>query len=176
MTFEVEINGRMRTVSLDPLGAVGPAGGRFRVVVHDAGGRAPVEVDVRPTDLGLSLLFAGDGRSLDVAVTDRAAGEHLVQFPHVAVTAVVDGRRARRGGGGPLASTGEQRVMAPMPGRIIRVLVTTGDEVEARQGLVVVEAMKMENELTAVRAGRIKEISVTEGQSVRAGQLLVIVE
>ena len=63
-----------------------------------------------------------------------------------------------------------------MPGRVVRVLVKPGDNVAARQGLVVVEAMKMENELTAPRAGRVKEVAVAEGQSVEAGRLLVIVE
>ena len=63
-----------------------------------------------------------------------------------------------------------------MPGRVVRVLVKPGDEVAARQGLVVVEAMKMENELAAPRAGRVKEVAVTEGQSVEAGRLLVVVE
>ena len=71
---------------------------------------------------------------------------------------------------------GEQRVLAPMPGRIVRVLVAPGDEVVARQGLIVIEAMKMENELASPKAGRVKEVSVTEGTSVEAGRLLVIVE
>ena len=63
-----------------------------------------------------------------------------------------------------------------MPGRVVRVLVKAGDEVAARQGLVVVEAMKMENELTSPKAGRVKEVSVSEGTSVESGRLLVIVE
>jgi biotin carboxyl carrier protein len=63
-----------------------------------------------------------------------------------------------------------------MPGRVVRVLVAAGDEVIARQGLVVVEAMKMENELTASRAGRVAEVAVVEGQSVEAGRLLVRLE
>ena len=63
-----------------------------------------------------------------------------------------------------------------MPGRIVKVLVKPGDEVAARQGLVVVEAMKMENELTSPRAGHVREVAVAEGASVEAGRLLVIVE
>ena len=63
-----------------------------------------------------------------------------------------------------------------MPGRIVRVLVKPGDEVAGRQGLVVVEAMKMENELVAPRPGRIKDVLVTEGQSVETGRLLIVVE
>jgi biotin carboxyl carrier protein len=63
-----------------------------------------------------------------------------------------------------------------MPGKIVRVLVKAGDDVTARQGLVVVEAMKMENELRAARNGRVRELSVAEGQSVDAGAVLLVVE
>jgi biotin carboxyl carrier protein len=180
MTFEIEVGGRVRTVAVENLGAVGPDGGRFRITIREAGGSvaspATVTLDARPTDVGVSLLFGESGRSLDLAVTPLANGEHFVQLPHVGVTAIVEGRRVRRGSSGEAAGSGEQRILAPMPGRVVRVLVKPGDEVAPRQGLVVVEAMKMENELTAARAGRVKDISVAEGQSVQAGQLLVIVE
>jgi biotin carboxyl carrier protein len=63
-----------------------------------------------------------------------------------------------------------------MPGKVVRVLVKSGDEVEERQGLAVVEAMKMENELRATRHGHIRDVAVSEGQSVEAGQVLLIVE
>jgi biotin carboxyl carrier protein len=63
-----------------------------------------------------------------------------------------------------------------MPGKVVRVLVAPGDEVASRQGLVVVEAMKMENELRAGRAGRVSEVLVVEGTSVEAGALLVVLE
>ena len=63
-----------------------------------------------------------------------------------------------------------------MPGRIVKVLVTKGDVVDARQGLVVVEAMKMENELRAPRAGTVSEVLVSEGMSVEAGAVLVVIE
>ena len=63
-----------------------------------------------------------------------------------------------------------------MPGRVVRVLVEPGDEVAARQGVVVVEAMKMENELRSPRAGRVKEVSVTAGTSVEAGRILAVIE
>jgi biotin carboxyl carrier protein len=63
-----------------------------------------------------------------------------------------------------------------MPGKVVRVLVKTGDQVKAKQGLVVVEAMKMENELRAARDGRVREVPAAEGQSVEAGAVLLIVE
>jgi biotin carboxyl carrier protein len=63
-----------------------------------------------------------------------------------------------------------------MPGRVVRVLVQAGDEVTARQGVVVVEAMKMENELRSPKAGRVKEVAVAAGTSVEAGRTLLVIE
>lgn len=169
MTFEVEINGRIRQVAVEHLAE---GSGHFRVRIdaetHD--------VTAAATDLGLSLTFAAGGRNVDAAVTEQGRGQWLVQLPHVSVTAAVDGRRYERGSMGDTAQAGEQRVLAPMPGRVLRVLVQPGEDVATRQGLVVIEAMKMENELRSPKAGRVKEIAVSEGTSVEAGRLLVIVE
>ena len=85
------------------------------------------------------------------------------------------GPGTRRGAGAD-GSGGPQRIVAPMPGKVVRVLVAAGDRVAARQGLVVVEAMKMENELRAAGDGRVVSVAVTEGQSVDAGALLAVVE
>jgi biotin carboxyl carrier protein len=63
-----------------------------------------------------------------------------------------------------------------MPGKIVKVLVKTGDTVAARQGVVVVEAMKMENELRAPRAGIVAQVNVTEGASVEAGAILIVID
>jgi biotin carboxyl carrier protein len=171
VTFEIEIGQRTRTVSIEGLGAAGPSGGQFRATVDGE----PHEVSVRSTDLGLSIVFA-DGRSLDVAATETASGEWFVQLPHVDLTAVVDRRRRERVRPGIAGAAGLQRVTAPMPGRVVRVLVKVGDLVEVRQPLVVIEAMKMENELSSPKAGRVKEVPASEGQSVEAGRLLVVVE
>jgi biotin carboxyl carrier protein len=99
-----------------------------------------------------------------------------VQLPHVDVEAVVDRRRRERSRPDVASAAGIQRISAPMPGRIVRVLVKPGDHVDIKQGLVVVEAMKMENELTSPKAGTVKEVLVAEGVSVEAGKLLVVVE
>jgi biotin carboxyl carrier protein len=172
VTFEIEVGGRTRTVSVEAVTTVGADGGVFRIRIDGVAH----EVDARITDLGLSLAHMDSGRSADVAVTDRAAGELLLQMSRASVTALVDARRFRRAGGGPVAADGEHRVVAPMPGRVLRVLVKAGDTVTARQGLVVVEAMKMENELTSPKDGRVKEVGVSDGQSVEVGRLLVVVE
>ena len=75
-----------------------------------------------------------------------------------------------RGTGGP------QQISAPMPGKIVKLLVKPGDRVEPRQGLVVVEAMKMENELRARSAGTVAEVRAVEGTTVEAGAILMILE
>ena len=168
MKFDVEVAGRVCAVVVERLADTG----RFHVVVD---GRSH-DLEARPTDLGLSLLFQEGGRSIDAAATPSGAGEWLVQLPHVDVTVVVDRQRHARGGQRTTGGAGQQRVKAPMPGRVLRVLVKPGDEVAHRQGLVVVEAMKMENELTAPKAGTVTEVAVTEGMSVEAGRLLVVIE
>jgi biotin carboxyl carrier protein len=167
--FEIDVNERTHKVVIERAGA--GADGQFRVVIDGV----PTGVDARRTELGLSLIFE-DGRSMDVALTDRPGGEWFVQLPHADVTAVVDARRYQRGEGGGAAKTGVQKIKAPMPGRVVRILVAVGDDVALKQGVVVVEAMKMENELGAPKAGRVKEISVTEGQSVEAGRVLIVIE
>jgi biotin carboxyl carrier protein len=69
---------------------------------------------------------------------------------------------------------GRQNVAAPMPGKVVRVLVREGDEIEIGQGLVVVEAMKMQNEMKALRTGRVVEVRVSDGDTVGAGDILVV--
>jgi biotin carboxyl carrier protein len=170
VTFELDICGRTRRISVDTGGAK-PYGGLFQLEID---GQLQL-VNVRRTDLGLLVVFP-DGRVVDAAITERQGGEWLIQLPHLTVSAQVDGRRHVLGTPGGVVVAGEQRILAPMPGRVLRVLVKPGDQVAARQGLVVVEAMKMENELTSPKDGRIKEVAVSEGLSIESGRLLVIVE
>jgi len=89
--------------------------------------------------------------------------------------AIQDERGWRRNRGGSLEAEGRQQVLAPMPGKIVRVLVSAGDSVRAGQGLLVVEAMKMQNEIRAPKSGTIDRVRVVEGQTVNAGQVVVIV-
>jgi biotin carboxyl carrier protein len=92
------------------------------------------------------------------------------------VLVTLNGRRSRRTGSeGAQIGSGPQRIVSPMAGKIVRVLVKSGEAVRARQPLVVVEAMKMENELRALRDGTVTEIHAREGTSVDAGILLVVV-
>ncbi len=171
-SFEVEINGVIRTVALERIGTAEAA--RYKVTIDGVKTRI---IDARTAGQGrLSILFPEEhAASFDVAIAPASLTEMHIHLPDGAVAAVVNGRRSRRQGPSE-AGSGEQRVAAPMPGRVVKVLVAAGDEVRARQPLVIVEAMKMENELSAKRAGRVKDVQVKEGMSVEAGRLLVIVE
>lgn len=88
---------------------------------------------------------------------------------------VVDPRAARRRGPGSQVE-GRQTLKAAMPGKVVRVLVTEGDAVEAGQGVVVVEAMKMQNEVKSPKAGTVVKVAVAEGATVNGGDVLAIVE
>lgn len=172
VTFHVDLNGRNRTIAIE---RASPAeADRFNVNID---GRARVVDARREPDGRISLLFPEEGgASYDVAIAASGRGEVIVHLPSGSLRASVNGRRPRPPSEAAAAATeGEQRIAAPMPGRVVRVLVAPGDEVSPRQPLVVVEAMKMENELSASRGGRVKDVQVREGSSVEAGKLLVIV-
>jgi biotin carboxyl carrier protein len=91
------------------------------------------------------------------------------------VVEVNDPRKLRRAGSG-VHREGRQKVVSPMPGKVVRVLVSEGDAVTAGQGLLVVEAMKMQNEMKAPKPGRVAALPVREGATVAAGEVLVVIE
>jgi biotin carboxyl carrier protein len=169
--FDLEIGGQVRRLQVDR------RDGRYQVTVDER----VFEVD--PRSIGresLSLLVlegCGPVRSVDATVSSRpgSAGFEVSVGGHTLTASLVSRFGARAGDGAP-AGAGPQQVVAPMPGKVARVLVSPGEVVEPRQGLVVIEAMKMENELRAARAGRVMTERVVQGQSVEAGALLVSVE
>ncbi len=176
MTYEISAGAHKYTVSVSRKGPL----------LHVAIGGRTLIVDARRVgDMAVSLLVAPGEHTLPVRSLDAALAAHRTAGDF---DVHVEGRtipvQVRQAGGfgrqkpaaGAAHGTGPQRVVAPMPGKIVRVLVAAGDEVKARQGLVVVEAMKMENELRAGRDGRVREVAVVEGQSVDAGTLLVVVD
>lgn len=130
----------------------------------------PVDVAVIAPDR-LSLLLKG--KSYDVA---RGPGDTLRISENNYEVSVADPRswRSRRRAGSGTA--GQQKLTASMPGRVVRVLVEKGATIDAGQGVIVVEAMKMQNEIRSPRPGRISAILVQQGANVNAGQVLAIVE
>jgi len=89
---------------------------------------------------------------------------------------VRDRKHLRGGAGGGAGATGKAHLTSPMPGKVVRVLVNAGDEVAANQGVLIVEAMKMQNEVLSPKAGKVADIRVTEGQTVNAGETLAVID
>jgi biotin carboxyl carrier protein len=119
---------------------------------------------------------ASGGHSYDVTVTPGTGGPLQVVVDATPCTVILNGLRRRRGDHAGHAGNGTDRITAPMPGKVVRVLVAAGDRVRAGQPLTVVEAMKMENELRAGRDGMVAEVHVKQGASVDAGALLFVIQ
>ncbi len=166
MQYEIEVEGRLRVVT------VHPAGRAFDVTVDGRSWR----VDAARVDANsLSLVVQPGGTSYDVGfAADPATGGLSVRVGATQVAVVLNGRRHRRDEAAQ--SAGPQRIVAPMPGKIVRVPVGPGDAVGVRQTVVVIEAMKMENELKASRDGIVSELHAREGASVEAGALLAVIQ
>jgi biotin carboxyl carrier protein len=132
----------------------------------------PISVDLHPTGRdGLSLLI--EGRSHEVGLEKRPGGYRVVLADDSLEVDLADA--ARGASAAPKKPSGPARVTAPMPGKLVRVLVEVGQEVKAGDGLLVMEAMKMENELRAPRDGQVKELHVREQQAVEKGALLAVI-
>lgn len=118
----------------------------------------------------------GSGLVYETTIAPEPGARRLVALVGtVPVTVRLTGRSGRRQAG-TAAASGSSRVVAPMPGKVVRVLVRAGETVRARQAVVVVEAMKMENELRADRDGTVAEIHAREGMLVDAGALLIVIQ
>ena len=117
-----------------------------------------------------SLLL--DGSSFDVTVqrslTHYSVTVNGVQFE----VALRDPRQLGHQTGAGEDLDGLASVTAPMPGKLVRLVVAEGDSVKEGQGVAVVEAMKMQNELTAPKSGTVEKLCVIEGQAVNAGEVL----
>ena len=176
MTFEIALNGRTRSVAIERAGQVANGALRLRVSVDGVSSLVDVQ---RSGEFGLSLVFPEAGeRSTTVHIArGQAPGELLAYLAgRIAVVSVNASRTGRGAADTGTGSHGEQKIVAPMPGRVVRVLVAAGDEVQPRQPVVVVEAMKMENELRSPKAGRVKDVAVVAGASVEAGRVLVVID
>ena len=155
-------------------------GRTLRVEVSGRGPRYDVSVDGRRLEVRWQETARGlvslrvDGQVLELGLERNASG-CVVVFPDDRLA--VELHDAVRGGAlqGKTAAAGPARLKAPMPGKIVRVLTPAGTAVQAGQGLLVIEAMKMENEIRAPRAGRVQEIAVRDGQAVETGALLAVV-
>ena len=163
MIFEVELGGTTTRVSVENKGA--------KTIVRIGDGPAR-EIDVvRPEPGVLSIVL--DGKAYDVATVRTEAGYDVDLRGVRHSVGVIDPRKkALR----LAAGSNQGSIKTTMPGRVIRTLVKQGESVTAGQPVLVIEAMKMENELKAPRAGTIRRVAVQPGALVEAGTVLVELE
>jgi biotin carboxyl carrier protein len=134
------------------------------------GARADVDI----AQLGRALSVRVDGRIVDLTTEGTPPELGIIASGHRSYVRVESDRmRAASAAAAHKPGSGDEHVRSPMPGRIVRVLVAVGDEVQPGQALVVVEAMKMENELRAKRGGRVAEVHVTVGATVEGNAKLL---
>jgi biotin carboxyl carrier protein len=173
LSLEVEVDGVLRRLTLE-------RGGEGWLAYMDG---KSIAVDVCEPTPGVLSLLIGDSQAEDASsrsyrcVRVAFADEETITVGRHQHRVVVNDPRSLRGQRKrPGAGNGTLQIKASMPGRVARVLVAPGEAVAAHQGIVVVEAMKMQNELKAARDGRIVEVRVAAGDKVASGQVLAVLE
>jgi biotin carboxyl carrier protein len=165
MKFEAELDGKVVPVEVEG------AGGHYRVRLPDE----VVEVDARRVGEGLwSLVVGGAATVAEISETDGVATVRVGGHTH-RIRVEEETRYLIRTRGGT-ATGGGQVLKAPMPGRVVLIEVAVGQRVRKGDGLVILEAMKMENEFRAAGEGTVKEIRVQPGQAVNPGDVLMVIE
>jgi biotin carboxyl carrier protein len=164
--YEVQIAGKLCTVELERDAA------RWSIWLDGCPAAADT-VELSPGVFSILL----DGVSYEVRVSLEPDGTLRILSGLEEFTAeVVDPRSWRSRRHGALEAEGRQAVAAPMPGKVVRLLVQAGDRVEAGQGILVIEAMKMQNEIRSPKGGVVERLLAREGQAVNAGEVLAWVD
>ena len=158
MNLEIELGGKTRRVEIERDG---------RSVRARIDGRT-VEADAMIVAPGVYSILLG-GQSFEVRVTPMHDGLHVHSAGENYVAQVRDPRSWHGRQSAGESSEGRKQIVAPMPGKVVRLLVHQGDAVEAGKGLLVVEAMKMQNEIKAMRPGKVVSVMVSESATVVAG-------
>lgn len=158
----VIVSGIERRVTID-------ADGLFQI--DDASGSAAI---AKVTDGSYSVVIEGAQHTVTVGSSGNGTYEVASRGETFEIK-IIDPRRLARSGAG-LSADGPQTIIAPMPGKVVEVKVTVGDVVNKGDGVVVVEAMKMQNELKAAKAGTVVSVNVSAGDSVAPGSALVVID
>jgi acetyl/propionyl-CoA carboxylase alpha subunit len=151
----------------------------MRVAVVAGGVARDIDLDRLPAQIcaaepGVYSVLV-DGRSYEARVEQSGDSVVVLIDGHRFEMEIRDPRRWSRAAGAA-GIEGRSQVAALMPGKVVRLLVSAGDTVAAGQGLLVVEAMKMQNEMKAPRAGRVVSLAAREGATVAAGEVLAVIE
>lgn len=151
-------------------------------VKHD-GDKVSVRVADREYDLDVSepepgiFLIKNDGKIYETAVSNAPENQFRVRLRNTEFeVSITDPKRLRGSSSDSEHTSGKAEIKTAMPGKVVRILKTAGDSVQKGDGLIVVEAMKMQNEMRSPKDGTIGEIKVAEGATVSSGDVLVVID
>jgi biotin carboxyl carrier protein len=167
MKNDVLLNGARRSVDLTR------SADEASHIVATIDGRR-VEADATKISPGVYSILL-EGRSLEVRFESLVDGMLLHTAGREYRVEIVDLRSWRRSRSGRIDLAGRQQIAAPMAGKVVRVLVAPGQRVESGQGLLVVEAMKMQNEIRSPKTGTVERLLAKEGQAVNSGEILAVI-
>lgn len=165
MTYDITIDGKNHRLELNR------SDGRWQCRLD--GRELQMDAILSRRDV-LSVII--EGKSYEVKRELSAADLHLWVGPVRYAAEVRDPRSLRSRKGAGAEEAGPRKLVAPMPGKVVRVLVAEKTQVEAGQGIIVVEAMKMQNEIKSPKAGVVQKLVASDGAAVNAGDILAIVE
>jgi biotin carboxyl carrier protein len=169
VNFDLVVHGRPWKVAVEP----GSDPGRFEVTVK--GQRRSVDAVWIDAET-LSLIDAAAVRDIGIRRIDAGHIEVVFDRKTFEVAVTLREEVGKKKTPDLISGKGTTTIVASMPGRIVRVLVAPGDRIAARQVVVIVEAMKMENELRSPRDGIVKEVMVREGMAIESGIVVVVIE
>ena len=156
-------------------------GRRHTVELTHAGERSQWKIDGREVEADALEISHGaysvivDGGSFEVQVEESSTGLRVVADGYEYSAAIENPRERKKDRAGAAEAQGRQNILAPMAGKIVRALVQAGDQVQAGQGLVIVEAMKMQNEVRSPKSGTVERLGVVEGQTINPGDVVAVV-
>jgi biotin carboxyl carrier protein len=166
MKFKIQISGKTRTVEL------AREAEKWQISIDGHGVDADA-IEIAPNIFSILL----NGQSHEIRITTQSDGKLTLQTTdHEFIAEVVDPRAWSGRRHGHVEAEGRQQIIAPMPGKVVRLLVKAGDQVRAGQGILVVEAMKMQNEVRSPKTGTVEHLQAEEGQPVNAGQVLAWID
>jgi biotin carboxyl carrier protein len=164
MKIKITIQGRQRTVESTSPGERP----RWAIDGHE------IEADAIEVSPGIfSVIISGE--SFEARVEGKDSNLRVITNGKEYTAAIENPRALKKNREGAAEAQGRQNIIAPMAGKIVRVLVSIGDQVQGGQGLAIVEAMKMQNEIRSSKSGKIERLGVVEGQTVNPGDTIAVV-
>lgn len=173
-TYEITLAGKTHKVEVEssasnPPNSNGEVAYRIRL-----DGREIAVSCIQPGEGSLSLIV--NGESFDISCERAAEAVQVALRGAIYECVVSDPRSLRARRKASLADSGEQKLTASMPGKVVRIIAAVGDQIKAGQGIVVIEAMKMQNEVRSPKDGQLKRLLVRQSTNVVAGEVLAIIE